>query len=609
MIQLKNITKSFGDRSLFKDVTFSLQKGDKVGLVGRNGEGKSTLAKIIYGELTADQGQIITPKNYRVGMLSQQLNFSQNSILEEVVVSTNINRESELYLVEKTLEGLGFAQTDFNKSPELFSGGFQIRLNLAKLIISSPDLLILDEPNNYLDIVSLQWLISSLKTWKGEFILITHDRSFMDKVINTVVGLHGGIARKVVGDTTKYYSELLKEQEILEKTNQNRLKRASDIENFVKRFRAKASKAKQVQSRIKMLEKMDLPAKKTEEQFLDFSFNYQAYKSKNAVEVSQLTFGFKGTLLFENLSFSLKQQECLAIIGANGKGKSTLLKLLAGLYTPISGEINYHPEIKIGHFNQSNIETLNPLNSIEQEVSSVNVQLSRTEVKNICGLMMFEGDDSSKLIKVLSGGEKARVMLGKVMASPCNLLLLDEPSNHLDMESIESLINAINCFPGAVCLVTHSEDMIHSCADNLVIFRQNQAEYFHGGYERFLDKVGWIESSPKNKPSKLSTNQKSLERKKNKRIKAEIIEQRAKILTPFKNKINLIEEKIMQVEDKIAQFEDQLCFDLECDKQTVSLQLGQEQKVLDALNSEYEELVENYGQIEDDFERKLQELN
>ncbi|MDC1174571.1 ABC-F family ATP-binding cassette domain-containing protein [Bacteriovoracaceae bacterium] len=493
MLQLKNISKSYGTRVLFDDVNINFSPKNRVGLVGRNGTGKSTLFKIILGSETSDTGSVAIPKGYRLGSLNQHIKFTKESVLDEVMKVLPKELEFETYRAEKILFGLGFDDEMTMKDPRDFSGGYQVRIELAKTLVQEPNLLLLDEPTNYLDIVSLRWLERFLINFDGEVILITHDRSFMDAVCTHVMGIHRGKVRKLKGDTHNFYFQIAQDEEIYEKTRLNQDKKKKEIQQFIDKFKAKASKARQAQSKEKLIEKMESMDKLEEIPEFGFSFKYQDCPSKVLAEFNNLEFGYDENLLFSNISLHLAKGDRVGIIGKNGKGKSTILNLMNHYLKSESSEIKYHAVAKVGHFGQTNIERLHLKNSIEQEVFATNEKLSRTEVRSICGSMMFPGDDALKKISVLSGGEKSRVMLGKILATPVNILYLDEPTNHLDMESVETLTNEIEDFEGAAVFVTHNEFMLRKLATKLIIFHKGVAEVFDGNYDEFLEKVGWEE--------------------------------------------------------------------------------------------------------------------
>ena len=504
MIKASGLKKSYGMQQLFDDVSFLVNKGERVGLVGRNGTGKTTLFKMIVGQEQPDSGEITMPKGYRIGTLEQYIRFTQPTVLEECIQSLPPEKQWDHYQAEIILSGLGFSEADYKKDPHTFSGGFQVRINLCKALLANPDMLLLDEPTNYMDILSLRWLKEYLIQWPGEMMLITHDRDFMDKVTTHTMGLHRRRSKKVRGDTIKFYEQIIQEEETYEQTRQNLEKKKKEMQTLIDRFRAKASKAAMAQSRIKMMKKMGTIDKLGDEKELGFRFNHFPCPAKTVMTVKDLSFSYDGNPennIFSGLSFSIKRRDRIGIIGANGKGKSTLLNCLAGELTPL-GSLVKHPEACLGHFGQTNIDRLQAKNRVLDEILNSNPNLTLQAAHAICGAMMFEGDLSKKKVKVLSGGERSRVLLGKIISHRTNLLLLDEPTHHLDVESIETLMEELDSYAGALVIVTHSELILKSLAENLIIFHRGGTEYFHGGYEEFLEKIGWEEELAAQKKQK-----------------------------------------------------------------------------------------------------------
>ena len=500
MIQLTNISKSFTTQELFTNLNLKLNSGNRLGLVGRNGSGKSTLFKIITGEDHADEGEVIIPKNYRIGTLKQHLSFSEKTLKEEAALALNEEMKYDTYRIEKILFGLGFSADDLDKDPLSFSGGYQIRINLAKLLVTEPNLLLLDEPTNYLDIVSLRWLQTFLRNFDGEVILITHNRNFMDAVCTHTAGIVRKNIKMVEGSTHKFYTQLQADDELHQKQKLSQDKKVKELEEFIAKNKARASTASLAQSKVKQLQKMNRLEDINLDTSLAFNFNYKETPAKILLDVKDLSFGYNPDIpLFQNISFTLAKGETLGIIGKNGKGKSTLLNTVAGELKPNNGEINFNASTEFAHFGQTNIAHLSPDNTIMDEIYNANAKLSEANVRSICGAMMFSGKRADKKISLLSGGEKSRVMLGQIIAKDVNLLLLDEPTNHLDMQSIEALTNAIKNFKGSSIIVTHSEELLRRVCDRLIIFAKEGAEYFDGGYDDFLTKIGWDDEEEEEK--------------------------------------------------------------------------------------------------------------
>ena len=609
MIGLVNISKSFATQELFSNISFKLNSKNRVGLVGRNGSGKSTLFKLILGEIEPDGGEISIPKNYRIGSLKQHLEFSETTLIGEASLALGEEAQYDTYRVEKVLFGLGFTKDDLQKSPHSFSGGYQIRINLAKLLVAEPNLLLLDEPTNYLDIVSLRWLESFLKTFDGEVILITHNRDFMDKITTHTMGIVRKRLSLIAGDTHKFYEQLKSNDELYEKQKISQDKKIKELENFIAKNKARASTAALAQSKVKQLEKIKRLDTIGEDAVLKFDFNFKNTPAKILLDVKNLSFGYKPQkTLFKDISFVLKKGECLGIIGKNGKGKSTLLNTLAGELKQNSGEINLHVSTSFAHFGQTNINHLNLNNTVFEEIYSSNTKLSTPVARSICGAMMFSGESADKKVELLSGGEKSRVMLGKTLVQEVNLLFLDEPTNHLDMESIESLTTAIKNFKGSVVIVTHSEELLRKVADRLIVFASDGAEYFDGGYDLFLEKIGWEEEIEIKKAKKASKSNQY----ENKKLKAALIQERNKLTRPLKKEIEKLESKIIKTEEELEQNQKKL---IELSNQNESNQIIDLYKTIATQEREIEtafeklEIVQNkFDKTTQDYEERIEKL-
>lgn len=502
MLQVVNLEKRFGARVLFSGVSFTLTRGERLALVGRNGTGKSTLFRMILEEEHPDEGEIVTPKGYTIGHLSQHLKFSEPTILAEACRGLPAGSEGEEYKAEIILSGLGFSEEDLLKPASQFSGGFQIRLELARVLLSEPNLLLLDEPTNYLDIVSARWLEEFLREWPNEMMLISHDRTFLDAVSTHTMIIHRQGARRVQGKTQKLYDVIAQDEIVYEQTRQNKEKKKQDLERFIAKNSARASTAAMAQSRVKQLEKLEVGEELQEAAVLDFDFTGAPFFGRYLVEVNNVSFAYPATdrskparEILNDFTLAIGKKDRIAVIGKNGRGKSTFLKLLAAELTPTAGVVAPSLNTSIGYFGQTNIQRLSESLTVEDEISSVNPQMHRTKIRGICGTMMFSGDDALKKIKLLSGGERSRVLLGKLLAQPTNLLLLDEPTNHLDVESVGALVKSLESYDGAVVLVTHDEFMLRALATRLVVFTENGAELLEGNYDYFLSRGGWEDTT------------------------------------------------------------------------------------------------------------------
>ena len=491
MLFCTNITKSFGTHQLLQGANFQLNRKERVGIVGRNGAGKSTLFNLIIGKDTPDNGEIVIPNNYKIGILNQQLEFSQESVLKEVMEVLPEDEKHSEWKAEKILFGLGFSQENLAENPEIFSGGFQIRIKLARLLLSEPDLLLLDEPTNYLDILSIRWLEKILQAWSGEVICVSHDHIFLSKAMTHCAIIHRQGFKKVKGgNPQKVYEQIAIEEGIHERTRKKQIKETNKQEKFIREFRSGARSAGLVQSRIKMLDKKGKIKALAKIPPIKFNFPEAEFNGAKILEGRNLSFGYGQEDLLKKISLEIFPGEKVAIIGQNGKGKSTLLKALAGEIKVKSGTLKLNNALSVGYFGQSNIDNLAKEKTI---LEALHVDKSKTEqeIRNIAGSLLFSGALAKKKISVLSGGEKARVNLGRVLLQTTNLLLLDEPTNHLDYESVEALIEAIKKYSGAVVVVAHDENFLQQVATKLVIFDNDEVFVWNGNYQDFIDKKGF----------------------------------------------------------------------------------------------------------------------
>ena len=634
---------------LLDNTGFQINPGERVGLVGRNGHGKTTMLKMLMGLEEPDTGNIQIPGDYRVGYLTQHIKFAKESVLKECMEGLMVHEQNHSWKAERILAGLGFSNEDMMRPPSDFSGGFQVRLSLAKVLVSEPDLLILDEPTNYLDITSIRWITDFLSSWPREILLVTHDRHFMDRVVTHIAGIHRQVIRKIKGDTEKYYIQIAQDEEIYEKTRLNEEKKRKDMETFITRFRAKARLAGMVQSRVKTLAKMDKKEGLQKMEFLEFSFRDQPFAGKQIMQVEDLSFGYEpSTPLIHDFCLTVAPEDRIAIVGKNGKGKTTLMKLLAGHLKALPMEtdqnkvdqnkidpnkidkiktdkvktdkvktdkvkagqkiIRFNPGVELGYFEQTNVSSLNAMATVEEEILNSHADLDRQQARNICGAMMFQGDNALKQVRVLSGGEKSRVMLGKLLARPLNLLMLDEPTNHLDMEACDSLVAALDNFQGAVLLVTHNEMFLHSLANRLIVFKNNNIHVFEGSYQEFLEKEGWEEgtetlaqesNSAEVQDNGLETAK--ISKKEMRKLRSEIIALRSKEVGPLQKQSDKIENEIQGLEADLEELNGAI---QEATEQMDGQAIGEISSNIGKCQSRIDELFEDLTQISEDLEEK-----
>lgn len=562
MLKIENLTKSYGSQILFENVTVNINRGERIGLVGRNGHGKTTLLRLIIGEETPDKGRISTPRGYKTAYLRQKLQFTKPTILEEVAIGL---APEQTWRAEKILAGLGFSTYDMSRPPDAFSGGYQVRLNLARLLVSDADLVLLDEPTNYLDIVAIRWLENFFLSWKGELILVTHDRSFMDTVTTHTMGIHRQRIRKIQGSTGKYYSQIAQEEEIHERSRRNLERKRRQTEEFIRKFRAKARLVGLVQSRIRTLEKQKLPERLDAIRVLDFSFRHIPFNGKVVMEAEELSFRWSDGSpdLFRQLRLAVGSEDRIAVVGSNGKGKTTLLRVLAGELTCGEGKVKTHSRTRIGYFGQTNVQRLENTKTVVEELVSADPGRSQQKARHVAGTVMFEGDAALKKIEVLSGGERSRVLLGRLLLEPHNILLLDEPTNHLDMDTAEALLEALEEFEGAIIIVTHNEMFLHRLASRLIVFDRDRVSVFEGTYAQFLSEVGWeLEEETEEKDSGRIRRRKGYEgqgmgggtkdnKRETRKERARLLQERSRELAPLKEKVTELEKMIKDMESGI----------------------------------------------------------
>jgi len=595
MITISNLQKSFKEQPLFSDVTFQIGEKEKIGLIGRNGSGKSTFIKMLLGKEDPEQGAIKIPDYLKIRALEQDLNFSKKTILEQVCSTLSQDLQTESWKVKSILMGLGFQETDFIRSPKEFSSGFQMRICLAEALVSESDLLLLDEPTNYLDILSLRWLERFLKNWKKALLLITHDQRFMEKVVTHVVGIHRGKMRKMQGGPGKLIQQIKMDEEVYEKTRFNQEKKQEKTKKFIESFRAGARSAGLVQSRIKALEKQKINEKLAKIPEVIFNFRYEPFRGNSLLQAEKIFFTYeKNQKLIENFSLTTFPGDRIAIIGRNGQGKSTLAKLLIGRLQPQTGSVNIGANLKIAYFGAESKKELSENKSILEELVTSVPNVTEQQIRTVCGSLLFSGTTVKKTISKLSGGEKSRVSLAKILLTPVQVLVLDEPTNHLDLESCQALIEALKKFEGTIIFVTHDEEMLSQLATRLVVFGRGNLIVKEENYTKFLESGGWREEENenifKNLQQNSATKEKYLERKKQK-----------KRLRYVQNRQKILEKELEKLEEK--QIENIKLFQKACESknQNKIKKFGEIAKNMSDKNNllyqEFEEMIEEEDEI------------
>ncbi|MFC2107438.1 ATP-binding cassette domain-containing protein [Bacteroidota bacterium] len=587
MISVNNLSIHFSGNYLFKNATFVLGHKDKVGLVGRNGSGKTTLLKAIAGLQSSETGEVIIPNDSVVGYLPQEKKMnSTKSVYDEAITAfkeildlkskieeLNVsiaNREdytskkyekllhelselNEKYLIiggnsfqgdtEKVLKGLGFASSDLHNPLSEFSQGWQMRVELAKILLAQPDILLLDEPTNHLDIESIQWLEDFLFNYMGIVILVSHDRAFLDKITNRTIE----ISDQRIFDYRAGYSEYILmreerlEQQIANYTNQQ--KQVKQIERFIERFRYKNTKAKQVQSRVKMLERMnEIEIDGIDDTTFQFQFPPAPRSGKVIVHSEKLSKKYDTKLVLDDIEFSVIKSDSIAFVGKNGEGKTTLSKILAGIIE-FSGELKYGHNVQIGYYSQDQWDMLDPDKTVFETIDDIATGEFRSKVRNILGGFLFSGESVDKKVKVLSGGEKSRLSLAKLLLTPINFLILDEPTNHLDMQSKDMLKNALLRFDGTLIVVSHDRDFLQGLSNKVFEFRNRNVKEYLGDIYDFLEtrRLKSLKELNIKKAGIGSDSLKEVSKNKDKWLKSKQLE---KDLRRIKNELLILEQEI-----------------------------------------------------------------
>ncbi len=535
MISFNNVSKNYGGQILYENASFILRPGDKVGLVGPNGAGKTTVFRVLMKEEGFDGGSITVPEKIRVAYFSQNIGEMKGRTVIEEVMSGSAKaselsrkmREIEIKLesdldpdeMEKVLIELGDYQTEFEKlggydldvrakeiitglgvmpydhdrDVGLFSGGWRMRIALAKVLIQNPDVILLDEPTNYLDLESIVWLEEWLKSFKGAVLMTSHDRDFMNGIVNRIIEVSNKAITTYTGDYDYYEreKEIRKVQQVAQYESQQAMLQKE--EEFIAKFAARASHAAQVQSRVKKIDKIERVELPPEDIVMDFSFPTPPRGSNDVVMMKSLAKSWTrddGALhkVFSGLTATVNRLDKIAVVGVNGAGKSTLLKVICNMTQASGGECSVGPSIQVGYFSQFSLDLLNPENTVLDEISNRLPHASNGYIRNLLAAFLFRGDDVEKKIKILSGGEKSRVVLATLMSNNNNLLILDEPTNHLDLKSRDVLLNALKAFDGTVMYVSHDRHFLHGLSNRVFEVDKGGIRVFDSNFNYYLEK-------------------------------------------------------------------------------------------------------------------------
>ena len=631
ILSCNNISKSFGTDVIIKSCSFNIEDHEKAAIVGINGAGKSTLLKIITGIEPADTGLVTLAKDKTLGYLSQQQNLnSDNTIYDELLSVkqyildmeaqlrsienqmksaddtaletlmkkySDLNHEFELnngyaYKSEITgvLKGLGFAEEDFTLNVNTLSGGQKTRVALGRLLLSKPDIILLDEPTNHLDMESISWLENYLLNYSGAVLIVAHDRYFLDKIVSKIIELDNGNATVFSGNYTDYASKkaILRNMQLKEYLNQQReIKHQEEVITKLKQFNREKS-IKRAESREKMLNKMEFVDKpEILNDKMDIKLEPNVISGNDVLTVDNLTKGFDGTVLFDNISFQIKRGERVALIGSNGTGKTTILKLINGIIPADSGSIYLGAKVNIGYYDQEH-HVLDPDKTIFDEIRDAYPDLNNTQIRNTLAAFLFTNEDVFKYIKDLSGGERGRVSLAKLMLSNANFLILDEPTNHLDITSKEILENALNSYTGTVLFVSHDRYFINSTATRIIELANKTVVNYIGNYDYYLEKKDILGAKPiTNNTSKSSSSDISKLNWQEEKVKQA---QQKKI----KNEIKRTEERMALIEAEIEKL-DNMYADPAISSDTAKLMEIHTRK--EALSKELDELYDKWGEL------------
>ncbi len=648
MIDLSNISLQFSGKYLFKDVNYKISSGDKISLVGANGTGKSSLLKIIAGLLQPESGEVLKQKRIAIGYLPQdsvthrgktlleEASSALTDIIElqkketslaEALANPNLTEEEQMDLahqlgevhhkldgldsysaeskVEKILIGLGFAEEDFSRLTDEFSGGWQMRIALAKILISQNDILLLDEPTNHLDIDSLEWLIDFLKAYKGGLLIVSHDKNFITQVTNRTLEIFLGKFFTFKGDYDAYINYKIERDELTVHQYEQQQKKLKETQKFIERFRYKATKSRQVQSRIKQLDKVDLIELPEDKSEINIRFSEPPQSGRTPIKLISIHKSYGDKKVFQGIDFEIEKGEKIAFVGPNGAGKSTLAKIIAGVIDYNSGERILGHNTIISYYAQDVADNLNPTLDIIETVDGIDVNKTVGQLRSLLGSFLFSGDDVFKKVGVLSGGEKSRVALCKILLTKANFIILDEPTNHLDYTSKLILQKALIDFNGSLILVSHDVDFLRPIASKVIDIRKGKLKTYLGDIDYFLSKrdLSSLERDAVvvEKKEKVET----INRKDQKRLEAELRQQKHNATKNLVKEISSWEIKISSYENLIKDLERKLAdpgiySDGDAAKD-ITNRFNKAKSELEQANKKWEKLTEKLLEIESQY--------
>jgi ATP-binding cassette subfamily F protein 3 len=606
MIAITNLSYFLGDRALYDSASLHIKPKQKIGLIGLNGTGKSTLLRMINGEFQPDGGNISKAGDCTIGFLNQDLlsyqsddsilsvamqAFERQNVLQiqmdkilhdmehnytDALVDRLARVQDEFealdgYTIqskaEAILEGLGFVTDDLHRPLRLFSGGWRMRVMLAKLLLQKPSLLMLDEPTNHLDLPSIQWVEKYVQSYEGAVIVVSHDRAFLDNTIDTTVEVANGKLNYYAGNYSYYMEEKEERNEIQRGAYENQQAKIRQTERFIERFKAKATKSRQVQSRVKALDKMDVVDQVIDENAkVHFRFQFTTQPGRHVFQLEEASKAYGEKVILEGTNISMERGDKIALIGANGRGKSTVLRVVAGT-EPIEGKRRLGHNVSFTFYAQHQLESLNVNHNLLEELKYANSNKTETELRTVLGCFLFTGDDVFKKIKVLSGGEKSRVALAKVLLSQANFLLLDEPTNHLDMQSVNILIQALQQYEGSYIVVSHDRYFVENIANKIWYIEDHEIKQYPGTYQEYevwveerglqsaVSDKAVVSSAPPQKASQQPASNGNAQKNNGKSVSNEDsqkIKKAQKQIEELETAINNLEIKKVETEEKLA---------------------------------------------------------